>query len=410
MPDTLPTDNATRHETGLPGWLTVVFAVASGLMVANIYYTQPLVGLIAHDIGLRESLAGLIVTLTQLGYGIGLIMIGSLADLVENRMLVQVTLIGAFVGLIGIATSTSGAAFLAASFVLGISTVCTMIVVPLAASLAREETRGRVVGNVMSGLLAGIMLSRPFASFMAARFGWHSVFWASAALMSVLFVVLRFTLPKRRPVAGLHYGQILLSTLGLIFAEPLLRRRAIYQMIMFGAFNLFWTAVPLMLHAYFGFSQIGIAWFALAGAGGALAAPLSGRLADKGHGRLVTGFSMLAALLAFLATGWAASARVLLVLVAAAILLDGAIQGAHITNMRMIYTLRADQRGRITSVYMTSGFIGGGAGAALGSITFSAGGWWLTVQAGMTLVALAGAYFLTESTATFSTKTATKRL
>jgi predicted MFS family arabinose efflux permease len=396
MPANAP---ARHHATKLSGWLTVVFAIASGMMVANIYYTQSLVRLIAPTLGLRESLSGLIVTLTQLGYGTGLIMIGSLTDLVENRLLIQLTLIGTFLGLIAIATSSSGAGFLTACFVVGVCAVGTQVLVPLAASLAVDEKRGRVVGNVMGGLLAGIMLSRPFASFVAARFGWRAVFWASAALMAVLFMVLRTTLPQRRPSPGMHYGQILLSTMLLIFTEPLLRRRSIYQMIMFAGFNLFWTAAPLMLHAYFGFSQIGIAFFALAGAGGAFAAPVAGRLADRGFARPSTGLAMLAAIAAFLVTGWAASTRTLGALVAGAILLDAAIQTSHITSMRLIYGLRSDLRGRLNAVYMATGFIGGAAGAALGSITFSAGGWWLTALTGMAMALLAGGYFLTEQPA-----------
>src|SRR4051812_3016220 len=280
--------------------LIAVFAIACGAMVANLYYAQALIGLIAPAIGLAPRLAGFTVTLTQLGYGSGLLLVVSLADLVENRRLALVMLAGVIVSLVGVATAQSAPTFLVFSYLTGFCCVGAQILIPFAAHMATDENRGRVVGNIMGGLVTGIMLARPAASFLAASFGWRAIFWVSAVGMVMLGAVLFRMLPERKPRPGMHYGQILLSTLSLLVREPVIRRRATYQAILFSTFHLFWTAAPLFLAQQFGFGQRGIALFALAGAGGALAAPMAGRLADRGHIRAGTMGALIAAILAFL--------------------------------------------------------------------------------------------------------------
>ena len=184
-----------RSDTMSPG-LTAVFAFACGAMVANLYYSQALIGLIAPAIGLAPRMAGFTVTLTQLGYGTGLLFIVSLADLVENRRLALVMLAGVVLSLVGVATSTSATTFLCFSFLTGFCCVGAQILVPFAAHLATDENRGRVVGNIMGGLVTGIMLARPAASFLAASFGWRAIFWVSAAGMVALEVLLMTCCPS----------------------------------------------------------------------------------------------------------------------------------------------------------------------------------------------------------------------
>ena len=378
-PNGAPPATPPAGEAGLDAATIAIFAVSCGAMVANLYYAQPLIGLIAPDLGLHESVAGLVVTLTQLGYGAGLFFLVSLADLVENRRLILLATAGVVAGLLLVAAGTSAATFLLGSFLVGLCSVGAQVLVPLAAHLTPEARRGRVIGNVMGGLIAGIMLARPAASFLAAQLGWRAVFWVSALLMLGILALLWRRLPARQPRTE----------------QPVLRRRAAYQGALFAVFNLFWTAAPLMLHDRFGLTQNGIALFALAGAGGALAAPVAGRLADRGWTWAATGLALLAAVLSLLLAGWAAAAGALVGLAAMAVLLDAATQTNQILSQRAIYALSAEARGRLNAAYMTLVFLCGAAGSALAPFAYFHGGWWLTVAAGAALVLAALALFAT---------------
>ncbi|MEO6872332.1 MAG: MFS transporter, partial [Chthoniobacterales bacterium] len=273
-----------RLSTGLI-WL---MAFACGAMVANLYYAQTLIDEIGPEIGLSKSLAGLIVTLTQLGYGLGLFLLVPLGDLFENRRLALLMTGGTFLGTLGIALSQGPATFLAASLVTGVCATGAQILLPLASHFSAPERQGRIIGQIMSGLLGGIMLARPLASFMTETFGWRSVYFFSAALMALIWFALALTLPRRIPPAKKSYGAILWSMVILAKAHRQLRLRSFYQAAMYIGFNIFWTAAPLVLLRQFHFSQNEVALFALAGAGGALVAPLAGTLADHGKSRLTT--------------------------------------------------------------------------------------------------------------------------
>ena len=392
-----------RPASDIEGGLTVVFAIACGLMVANIYYAQALIGEIGPALGLRGSLAALAVTLTQLGYGAGLLLIVSLADLVENRRLILLMVAGAAVGLAGLFLSRGAMSFLLFSFVTGFCSVGAQIIVPLAAHFAPEARRGRVVGNVMSGLIAGIMLARPLANALAAVAGWRAIFALSSLAMVALGLALARLLPTRRPEAGLGYLRILRSSLSLLVRTPMVRRRTAYQTILFGAFNLFWTAVPLLLARRFGLGQLGIALFALAGAGGALAAPLAGRAGDRGHIRSGTAGALLVAIAALLMSVWAVDARALLALGVAAVLLDAATQFNQVLGQRVLYSIAPDARGRINAGYMTVMFIGAACGSTLASYTLNHGGWSATAWTGAAMVTAALLLFLTEPRAVTGT-------
>jgi len=379
-----------------PARMTALFAASCGLMVANLYYAQALIGDIAPALGLHDSAAGLIVTLTQLGYGAGLLLIVSLADLVENKRLILAMLTGATAGLIGIFVSRDPVSFLFFAFVTGFCSVGAQVMVPLAAHLAPEKRRGRVVGNIMGGLIAGIMLARPVANGLAAAGGWRTIFGVSAAASLILGVALAAVLPTRHPRTELHYGQILRSSLSLLLHTPTIRRRTIYQMSLFAAFNLFWTAVPLMLVRSFGFGQIGIALFALAGAAGALPAPVAGRSADRGYIQSATFASLLTALAACLLAAWAGAVHALLFLAVAAILLDAGTQFNQVVGQRVLYSILPEARGRINASYMTCVFIGGAVGSSLASWTLARGGWQAASLTGAALLIPALLLFLTE--------------
>jgi predicted MFS family arabinose efflux permease len=362
--------------------LITAAAFATGALVANLYYAQPLVASIGSQIGMSADLAGAITMITQMGYGAGLFLLVSLADLVENRKLVLMTVALTCIGLVGVAFSTSALPFFAASFLIGVSSTGAQVLLPFVAHLVPEERRGRVIGNVMSGLLTGIMLARPASLFIAASFGWRSVFWCSAVLMMGIGLALAKMMPVHKPHGGMHYGRILASMAGLLRDMPAIRWRAAYQALMFAAFNMFWTAVPIMLQQHFGLDKHAIGLFALAGAGGALAAPIAGRLADRRLGAVLTAAAMLSLGLGFYVSEWAVYFDTLAGMVILAVIIDAAIQVNQIVGQRIIFSVPAKIRGRVNAIYMTLVFAGGALGSLLGTFTYDHGGWPMTAIMG----------------------------
>lgn len=367
-----------------------VFATACGITVANLYYAQPLARTIGQALAMPTTLSGLVVTVTQIGYAAGLVLLVSLADLVENRRLVIIALLANALALVAMAMAPAVSLFFVAVFAVGFFSAATQVLVPFAAHLVPEARRGRVVGNVMGGLLLGIMLSRPLSTLLAGWFNWQTIFWLSAVLMVVLALTLRFQLPVRQPRHNSTYPAILGSLWHLFRTTPLLRRRALWQGLLFAVFNLFWTATPMMLAGpRFHLSPHEIALFLLAGAAGALAAPIAGRLADKGLTGPTTGAAMLMVALSFAATFAAWSFHSVAIFVIAAIVLDAGVQTHQVLSLRAIYTLPAEARGRLNGLFMTSVFLFGSTGAVLAGALFSHWGWQAVATAGCIISALA---------------------
>lgn len=378
-----------------PG-LTTLISAACGLTVANIYYAQPLIGLIAPALGLQAEFAGLVMALTQAGFGLGLLLLVPMADVFENRRLVALALAAATLGLFGIASAHSATMFLSASIIVGICAAATHVLLPFASHLAPESSRGRVVGQVMAGLVAGIMLARPFSSFVAALCGWRVVFGTSGVVLLVLAGVLLRLLPERRPDTGMRYREILASMVGLVLHTPVLRRRAMYQGMMFAAFNVFWTGAPLLLiHAY-GMSLHGVALFAFVGAGGALAAPPAGHLADRGLTKPVTGIAMAAVCIAFLLAAWAVERHSVIILAIAGLLLDAAVQMCQVLSLRSIYMLAPELRSRLNGLYMAWVFGCGAVASGASVAVYQLAGWNALACLGAAFAAAGLLYYFTE--------------
>ncbi|KPB18743.1 Major facilitator superfamily [Pseudomonas syringae pv. syringae] len=368
--------------------MVMLFAFCCGAIVANIYYAQPIIELIAPDIGLSSTAASLIVSLTQIGYALGLFFLVPLGDLLENRRLMLVTTVVAILSLLGAAFAEQPNVFLLVSLLVGFSSVSVQMLIPLAAHLAPEESRGRVVGGIMGGLLLGILLARPIASLVADHFGWRAVFGSAAVVMIGISVVLATTMPKRLPDHRASYGQLLFSLWTLLRTQPVLRQRAFYQACMFATFSLFWTAVPLELSRNHGLSQTQIAIFALIGAIGAIAAPISGRLADAGYTRIASLGALLFGALSFL-PGLVHPAYSVIGLAITGVVLDFCVQTSMILGQRTVYALDAASRSRLNALYMTSIFIGGAIGSAVASPLFDHGGWTWVLIAGTALPLIA---------------------
>lgn len=379
--------------------LVILLATACGIIVANLYYAQPLIGVISNEIGLSNSSAGLIVTLTQIGYVVGLLFLVPLGDIVENKKLILILLFLSAFALISMVFVKSATLLLITSFFIGLGSVAAQVLVPLVSYLSSENARGRVVGNVMSGLLLGIMLARPISSLVADMWGWNAIFALSATVIIVLAFVLSKVLPTRKPKGKTNYIALLNSMWQLLRTTPILRRRAIYHACVFGAFSLFWTTVPLLLSSpAFHFSQTAIALYALVGITGAIAAPIGGRLADLGWTRPATGIALTVVIISLILPLFIQSSSPfgIAVLVIAAILLDMGVSANLVLSQRLIFSLSPEIRSRLNGLFMAIFFLGGAVGSFIGGWAYALGGWNLTLWIGIAFPTIALLYFARE--------------
>lgn len=383
-----------RRQAGL-NVVILTMAAACGLTVANLYYAQPLLVLIAQAFGVSQGVAAIIVTATQLGYAAGLAFLVPLGDVLENRKFACRTLLITAVALAVAAFSPDFTLFLVMSVFIGVTSVVVQVLVPFAAHLAPADQRGKYVSRVMSGLLLGILLARSVASVAAAAWGWRSIYAISAVAMLALSVVLWRVLPRRQPETAVRYGKLLRSALRLVREEPVLRRRSAAQALMFAAFSCFWTSIAYELIDAHHLSQLQVALFALVGAGGAAAALVAGALGDRGYGRVGRGVSILLGVAAMILAGLGAGSVILLA--CAAVLLDLATQGHQVLSQRDIYALREESRARLNTVYVTSAFLAGSIASAVSGWLHDVYGWTGVAVFGAILPALAGCIWLYDS-------------
>jgi predicted MFS family arabinose efflux permease len=384
---------------GISRGLVLLLAVACGTAAANLYYAQPLLHTLGRAFGVSNGTAGLLITISQLGYVLGLALLVPLGDLHERRGLITGTMLVTAAALALSAAAPGFAVLGAALAVVGVTSVVAQIVVPMSSSLSAEHERGSVVGTVMSGLLIGILLARTISGLIAAAMGWRTVFWFAAVAMVLLAATLRRALPRVPPTTDLSYGGLLRSVVSLLREEPILRQRMMIGALGFGCFSTLWTSLAFLLSATpynYGNGVIGL--FGLVGVAGALAASGAGRLADRGHNARVTTVSILIML-----ASWGVMAlgkTSVVALIAGIALLDLGVQGLHISNQSAIYALRPEARSRLTTAYMVAYFLGGAALSAVSSSLYGSDGWdAICVLGGSTaLLALVG-WVLTEAAA-----------
>lgn len=364
----------TKTTQGLSPALILLMSVATGLAVASNYYAQPLLDTIARAFNLSASSAGFIVTAAQLGYAAGLLFLVPLGDMFERRMLiVSMTLLAAG-GMLITASSQSLTMMIIGTALTGLFSVVAQILVPLAATLASPEKRGKVVGTIMSGLLLGILLARTIAGLLASLGGWRTVYWVASVLMVVMALALWRGLPKVKQENHLNYPQLLASVFSLFTQDKLLRTRALLGCFTFANFSILWTSMAFLLAAPpFNYSEGVIGLFGLAGAAGALGARPAGGLADKGKSHMTTTAGLVLLLLSWAAI-WYGHVSVL-ALIVGILVLDLTVQGVHITNQTVIYRVKPEARNRLTAGYMTSYFIGGAAGSLISASAWQHAGW-----------------------------------
>lgn len=379
----------TMKPTAMPRSLVLLFAIASGLSVANVYYAQPLLDMLARDFAISQAAVGGVVTATQVGCALALLLLVPLGDIVERRRLMLLQLL-ALIAALGIVVMAQSAWVLLVSMLATglLGTAMTQGLIACAASAADVQERGRVVGAAQSGVFIGLLLARVFAGVMSDLAGWRAVYGASALMMLVLLPLLWRQLPR----FGVHpesvsARQLLFSMLTLLCTDRVLQIRGVLALLMFAAFTIFWSAMVLPLSAPpYGFSHTVIGLFALAGVAGALAATRAGRDADRGHGQRTSFYALVLLLLAW----WPLSQleHSLALLLVGIVLLDLGGQALHVTNQSMILRTSA-AHGRLIALYMLFYATGSGVGAIATTAVFAHYGWQGVCLLGATVSLLA---------------------
>ncbi|GJE26282.1 MFS transporter [Methylobacterium organophilum] len=361
----------------------------AGGAVANIYYNQPLLAVLVQDLGERAAL--LVPTATLVGYGLGILLLVPLGDSLPRRRLIVWQLLALAVALVAAGLSPNLLALTLASLAVGVLASAAQQAVPFAAELAPDATRGRIVGQVMTGLLGGILLARTLSGFVGAHLGWRAVFLGAAALALAMAGLATATLPAGGGGKPLRYRALMYSVLGLVRTQPVLRNASLSQALLFASFNAFWVTLALLVEAEpFSFTPAGAGLFGVIGLAGALFAPIAGRFSDREGAKPVVIAGGLCVVAAFTML-WAAGTWSLTAIVLGVLLIDVGINGALIANQTRAYALAPGARGRINTVLFTAIFSGGAVGAFCGTQAFLFAGWpgVCVVGLGFALAALA---------------------
>lgn len=352
--------------------LTLTMTVVCGLAVANIYFAQPILDVLARALHTSQGTVTLVVTITQIGYAVGLIMIPPLGDMLENRALTSRMVLVTAVVLVAAGFAPSLGVFLVASVVLGLTSVVAHVLIPLAAQLTPDASRGRVVGRIGSGITLGVLLARTMSSVATSLWGWHAIFFISAGLMALSALLLRLMLPRYQP-EPVSYQRVLVSLVELVRKFPALRLRAGCQSLIFAAFSAYWTAVAYELIDHHGFSQAEVGLFALVGATAAFVLPVAGWVADRGWGPLLCPAALAVTTAAMVLAHFGTHSVVLLA--AAGVTLDVGMASHQVSSQHQIFALRPNARARLNGVFMGSVFAGGAVGSALAGVLYRHDGW-----------------------------------
>lgn len=368
-------DSDAVQGSGISRLVTWLFAVACGMSVATIYFAQPLLDHLSREFGIDYSVIGSVITVTQVCYGAGLLLLVPLGDLLNQRRLIITQMLLSVLALVLVGTASSSAILYAGIALVGLLAVVTQTLVAFAATMASSAERGRVVGVITSGIVIGILLARTVAGSLTDLAGWRAVYLVFAALMLLVVGVLWKVLPNiERTVKPLSYSQLLKSVFVLFAEVRILRVRAILALLIFAAFSILWTPLALPLSAPpLSLSHTAIGAFGLAGVAGALAAARAGKLADLGYGQKTTGVALSLLLLSWFFIRY--TEQSLLVLVIGIVLLDLAVQAVHVTNQSMILPIRPEARSRLTAGYMVFYSIGSAVGSISSTYVYTHYGW-----------------------------------
>ncbi|MEY9976731.1 putative MFS family arabinose efflux permease [Lysinibacillus sp. RC79] len=375
--------------------VTLLFATACGMSVANIYFAQPLLDQLSNEFNIDHSTIGVVITITQIFYGLGLLLLVPLGDLLNQRRLIIGQMLLSTTALFIVSTASFSVVLFTGMALVGLLAVVTQTLVAFAATMASPTERGRVVGIVTSGIVIGILLARTFAGLLTDLAGWRSVYLVSAVLMLVMVCMFLKVLPKvEREVKSLPYHQLIKSVFTLFIQERTLRIRSVLAMLIFADFSILWTALVLPLSAPpLALSHSVIGAFGLVGVAGALAAAQAGKLADRGYGQRTTGIALVLLLISWLFINYLELS--LLALIVGIVLLDLAVQAVHVTNQTMILPLRTEARSRLTAGYMMFYSIGSAGGSIASTQMYAHFGWEGVCFLGALISALALIFWVT---------------
>ena len=357
----------------LPNSTLYLMSASAGLIVANLYYNQPLLGQIAATFGVTESAVSNVALSTQLGYAFALLFIIPLGDKVSTNKILRLDFLLMVISLLAAAMSNSILLLIISSFFIGFTSVIPQMFVPMAAPLSDEKGRGRAIGIVMSGLLIGILGSRVLSGLIGAQFGWRSVYYGGTVIMIALFILLKLKLPNLRPTYKGTYGSLMKSLLFYFRTEPLLRLAALRGALSFAGLSAFWTTLVFLMEDSFGYGSGAAGTFGLLGVAGALAATVVGRMNNKVSKHKIIVYSAL-----LMIVSWGIfyySTHSILGLIVGAILVDLGMQALHITNQNIIFSKNPQARNRVNTIYMVGFFIGGAIGTFLGAFAWQHYGW-----------------------------------
>lgn len=355
--------------------LALLFATACGMSVANIYFAQPLLDQLSNEFSINHSIIGVVITVTQIFYGVGLLLLVPLGDLLNQRRLIVGQMLLSTTALVIVGTASSSMVLFAGMALVGLLAVVTQTLVAFAATIASPTERGRVVGIVTSGIVIGILLARTFAGILTDVAGWRSVYLFSAAFMLLMVFMFIKMLPNvKREVKSLSYPELIRSVLTLFIQERTLRIRSVLAMLIFADFSILWTSLVLPLSTSpIALSHSAIGAFGLVGVAGALAAARAGKWADQGYGQRTTGIALALLLISWLFISYIEQS--LIALVIGIVLLDLAVQAIHVTNQTMILPLHTEARSRLTAGYMVFYSIGSAGGSIASTQIYAHFGW-----------------------------------
>lgn len=373
----------TTHGISKP--LIYFMTLACGIVVASLYYCQPLLATFDDIFNVSETASSWVNIFSQMGYGVGLFFIVPLGDSIDRKKLIIGLMLCSVVSLIGMATSQNIQTLYIFSLLVGITSTTGQVFVPLAAHLSSEKERGKVIGTLMGGLLTGILVSRTFSGFIADHLGWRAIYFIAAGGVLVLTYFSYKIIPSSASAFEGKYSDLMKSMWALIKQQPMLRQSAWMGACLFGAISVFWSTMAFYLEAPpFSYSLSVIGLFGFVGATGAVVSPWAGRTSDsKGYNKPVA-LGLIAMLVGFIILF--ISHKNILIFVAGVILIDMGLQLAHIPNLSVVNTLNAAARARLNTVYMTSFFIGGTLGSVMGSYAWQAFAWNGVCAAGLLLV------------------------
>lgn len=376
--------------------LIVLMAVTSGITVANVTYNQPLLDYIASYFSVSRSSVGLVSTLTQIGYGCGMLFIIPLGDIKERKSLILKALTSCIISLVLVSLSMNFYWLLFSSFLLGFTSVITQLLIPFASLLAEPDRRGRVIGTIVSGLITGIIFARLISGFLGARFGWRAVYIIAPFLVSLITLILKKHLPISHPKSNEKYKDIMKTMVSILKTNPVVRSSSVIGPFIFGSFQLFWTSIVFHLEspAYdLTRSSSEIAGqFSLVGIVGIFLIPFVGSLSDKKDPRFVIGLSAFLAFFAFIVLTLFGES--MLGLVVGIMCLDFSVNASQVSNQARINSVESPRQNRFNSVFMSIYFFVGSVGSFLGSYTFNQFGWLGVCVTGIIFISISlGAHF-----------------